>query len=198
MYLALNLAREVKVYIRRFVSVESEERLKRYVVTVAPQLLSAYRTYRIGKVKPRTDMIGIRKIAVPAFRAVIVRRQGIDLRYSRHRSNERRPDRPSRADQIPLTLAEPHQLLRDHVKHRKAVLDYGGQLLVKPRTDYLRYGLSVLFLGIFVADPLKILLRPVHVRVNVPLGKGRMSASIMSAIRLVFVITTSFALSSPR
>ena len=43
MYLRLNLAREVKVDIGRFISLKAEERFKRDIVTVAEHFLAAFR-----------------------------------------------------------------------------------------------------------------------------------------------------------
>ena len=129
---ALNVAREVKVDIGRFISVESEEGFKGYIVSVRVKLCSAHGTHLILKVKSRTDASVCNKFTVLALGAIIVRRQRVYLRYSRHRRYERRAYRASRSYEIPLTLTVPYKLLRYHIKNRKSVLYDRGKLPIKP------------------------------------------------------------------
>ena len=87
-YLALNLAREVKVYIRRFVSVESEERLKRYIVTVPLHYMSAARAVLLGQVETGADRAVLDKFGIAALGAAVMRGQRVYLCNSRHRCDE--------------------------------------------------------------------------------------------------------------
>lgn len=61
MYPSLYLSGKVQVDIGRFVPIKTEEGFKRYIVTVSPQLFSAYGTYSIRQIKTGTDMIGLEK-----------------------------------------------------------------------------------------------------------------------------------------
>ena len=143
MHSALNLAREVKVYIRRLIAVEAEKCLERYIMSVALELSAALRTYLVGHIKARAVAAVGDEFAVLALRAVVMRRKRIYLRNSRHARNKARADRAARADKITLTLAVPHELLRYHVQHRKAVLDDGGKLLVESVVNNLRQRIAV-------------------------------------------------------
>ena len=162
MYLSLNLAREVKVYVGGFISVEAKECFKRNMMTVRLQLLTAIRTVFIWKVKSRANLVGVGEIVVSAIRTPVMRRQRVDLRNTRHRCNERRTDRSSRAYEIALLLTVPYKLLRYHIKNGKSVFDNRGQFSVKSACNYFGQRVAVHGFCSLVADPSEILLRTLH------------------------------------
>ena len=90
---------------------ESEECLKRYLVTVADVSGSAFRAILVGKVEARTHLTVSEELAVLALRASVMRRKRIDLRNTRHGRDEGRADRASRSDQVTLALAIRDELL---------------------------------------------------------------------------------------
>ena len=139
----LLLAGEVKVDIRRFVAVETEERLERYVVPVTAHFFSAFRADFVRQIEAGTDASVGYKLAVLAFRTDIVRRQGIYLGDIEHRRHERRADRPSGTDEITVADGFRDQFLRYHVQHREAVLDYRIELALQARVDYIGQRVAV-------------------------------------------------------
>ena len=90
MHLALNVSREVKVDIWRFISVEAKEGLKRNIVSVGVKLCVTMRTVLIGKIKARAHATVCKELGILTLRTVIVRGKRIYLGDSRHRSNEGR------------------------------------------------------------------------------------------------------------
>ena len=89
MHLSLYLAREVKVNIRRLIAVKSEERFKRYIVTVTDHVYIAVRTLFRRQVKARAVRAVKDKFIVSALRASVVRRQGVYLGDTSHYGNYR-------------------------------------------------------------------------------------------------------------
>ena len=89
MDLTLYFAREVKVNIRLFVSLKTEESFKRNFVTVTLHRNMAIRAILCGKVKARTYRAVENKLAVLAFFAIIVRRKRINLGNTAEMSGKR-------------------------------------------------------------------------------------------------------------
>ena len=71
-----------------------------------------------------------------------------------------------------MTLAEPNQLLRNHIKHGKTVADNGVQLLGKTLFHKVGKRIAVEALGARPTDILQILLRALHVGSIGALGDG--------------------------
>ena len=89
MGMGLIIAGEVKVNIRRFVSLKAKEYLKRYSIAKLFQLCAANRAVLIRHIHAAGIFIKVNvKFAVPAIWANIVRLQRIHFRYSRHCGNE--------------------------------------------------------------------------------------------------------------
>ena len=172
MYLTLHLTREVQVNIGRLIAVEAEEGFERDIVTVIVHFRAAVRAVLRREVKARADAVGVREVVILTIRAPVVRRERIYLRNTRHRGNEGRAYRASRADEIPLTLAVPNELLRDHIENGKAVLDDRGQLLVQTLRNHVGERITVHRFCSLPANALEILLRAVHVRRKGSLREG--------------------------
>ena len=137
MHLALHVTRKVQVDIGRFIAVEAKECLKGDVLTVGIHRRTAMRAIFIGKVKARAIASVRNKFVITAGGATVVRRQGIHLGNTRHDRNEGGADRSARANEISVLLAERNQLLRNHVKDGKAVLDDRIQLFIQThRNDF--------------------------------------------------------------
>ncbi len=160
----LVLTGEIQVDIRRFVAVEAQERLEWDVMPVLEQLRAAFRAVLVRHIEAGAVFTGGDEFAVLAFRADVVRHEGIYLGDTRHARHERRADRSSRTDMIPVLLGVVYQLLCDHVKHRKAVLDDGRKLTVKPLVHDLRERVTVDLLGACMGDAHQILLGTGDVR----------------------------------
>ena len=88
-YLSLYLAREVKVNIRRLIAVKSEERFKRYIVTVTDHIYIAVRTLFRRQVKARAVRAVKDKFVVSALGSSVMRRQGVYLGDTSHYGNYR-------------------------------------------------------------------------------------------------------------
>ena len=67
-----------------------------------------------------------------------------------------------------MALGIADQLLRNHIKHGKAVFDYGAELLFQPLTNYIGKRVAVERLRTAVATVLQILLRAVYLRRESP------------------------------
>ena len=84
-YIALNVAGEVKVYIRHLIAVESQKSLKGNIVTVAVHVgLAADGAVLWLKVKSGFDAAVRYKLGVLALQAAVVRGQGVYFCDSRH------------------------------------------------------------------------------------------------------------------
>ena len=118
---ALHFARKVQVNIRRFVTVEAQEGFKGNVLTVLRHQRSAMGTVFIRHVKARSHRSVLHKNRIPALGATVVRREGIHFGNTRHGGHKGGANRATGPYQIPLRLAEPHQLLGNHIEHRKSV-----------------------------------------------------------------------------
>ena len=94
-HLALYVSGEVQIDIGRLVPLETEEGLKRYVVSVAYHRRAAFGAVFRRYVKARADRAVRYKFRVEAFRTPVMRRKGIDFGNACHRRNERRADRAS-------------------------------------------------------------------------------------------------------
>ena len=70
---------EVKIDIRLLVSLESEECLERYILTVRYEFLTAFRTVLRRKIISGTVFTGIIKLSIVALGASVVRRQRVDF-----------------------------------------------------------------------------------------------------------------------
>ena len=151
MYFALNVAREVKVYIRRFVAFETKEGLKRDTVTVGVHKRSAVVAVLVRQVKARAVLAVCEEYRLMAFRAYVVRIERIDLGYARKVCNERRADRATRADEIAVVLAEFDEFLSYHIKHGVAVADYRVKFAFETFFNDLGQGFTVNSVRLFVA-----------------------------------------------
>jgi len=92
-----------------------------------------------------------------ADRAVIVRRQRVDLGNVSHRRNEGGADRTSRSDQIAVGKRFGNQLLRDDVHDGVSVLADGIQLLRQALLHRCRQRLPVHLMGLAVAHRPEVL-----------------------------------------
>ena len=88
MNFTLYVAREVKVYIGRFIAVEAEEGFKRYIVPLVYKLFAAYGAIPVGQVESGANSTIRIKFRKMTFGAIIVRRQGVNLRNTAHGGNE--------------------------------------------------------------------------------------------------------------
>src|SRR5690554_7733798 len=98
MYLRLLFSGKIKINIRFLVPFKTHKSGKRNVVAVLLQSSPALRAIFRGKVDSGQLATGLRKLAVPAVRTKIMRRQGINLGNSAHCSDKRRADRTPGAD----------------------------------------------------------------------------------------------------
>ena len=137
MYLRLNVAGEIKVYIGGFIAVEAEEGFKGDIVSVLIEPLSAYRTALIVKVKARADRAVGKELGITALRTSVMRGKRVNLGNSRHRCDEGRADRAARANLISKALGIGNELYRYHIKHGKAVVDNRRELLIKTGPYYI-------------------------------------------------------------
>ena len=83
----------------------------------------AFRTIFALQVKSGADFAFRKKLTPAAVGAVIVRRQGVDFRDTRHRGDKGRTHRSTRTDLVAASFTFGNQLLRDHVKNGETVLD---------------------------------------------------------------------------
>ena len=88
MYLTLHVTREVKVDIRRLITVEAKEGLKGNVVAVLIKHFTADGTLLIGKIKSRANRAVCKELRIATLRTSVMGRQRVNLRNTRHRGNE--------------------------------------------------------------------------------------------------------------
>ena len=122
--ISLYVTGKVEVDIGRFVSVESEKRLERNIMSVTDHFRAALGAVFLGQVKAGADFALYKEFAVTAFRAAVMWGKRIDLCYSRHCRGKGRAYRTARANLISRGLAVLNELSRDDVHYRKAVFDY--------------------------------------------------------------------------
>ena len=161
--LGLVLAGEVEVDIRLLVSLEAKERLKGNVKARLYQRLPADRADPVRHIDAAPAHVGLDlfriEVAVVALGAVVVRAQGIDLRDAGHRRDKGGADGAAGADQVPVLVGLPDELLRDDVHDGVAVLDDGSKLLLEPVLHDLRQGIPIHAVGLAEADLPELLVR---------------------------------------
>ncbi len=94
-----------------------------------------------------------------ALCAVVVRAQRIHLRDARHGRDKGRAHGTSRADEVPVLVRFPDELLRDDIHDRVAVLDDGTEFLLETVLHDLRQLLPVHAVSLVVADITQLLIR---------------------------------------
>ena len=92
-------------------------------MSVGTHFCTTVGTIFIGQVKARTVFTVHKELVMLAFWTVIVRFKGVNLGNTRTRGNERRANRTTRANKITIVLTVFYKLLRDNIKHRKAVFN---------------------------------------------------------------------------
>ena len=142
----LIFAGEVQVDIRRLISVETKENLKRDVESHLVVARAADGAIPIWHVDSTEILQPINlEIAVLAVRADIVRLQRVDLRDARHGRDKRGADRTAGADEVTVGVALVNQPLRHEVERGKAVADDGLELSVEPCLHDFRQRIAVDF-----------------------------------------------------
>ena len=148
----LIVAREVQVDIRDFVAVETEEGLKRNVLSVADHLLTAFRTVLIRQVIAGGIFVGIRPFQMVTVRTDIMRRHRVDFRDTGHRRDERRADRTTGTDQIAVLIGFLYQQMGNIVNDRVAVADDRVELTLDACLELFRQRVAVALLCGIVYD----------------------------------------------
>ena len=152
----LILTREVQVNIRHLAAAEAEEGLKRNVKAVLDVLRAAFRAVLIRHIRAAAVAAVGDELAVPALRAAVVRRERVDLGDARHIGDERRADRPSRADQIAALQRALDELLRRHI-HHVVLAEDAAQLNVQTVLDELRRLVAVKLVHLVPDEAVQIL-----------------------------------------
>ena len=152
----LILTREVQVNIRHLAAAEAEEGLKRNVKAVLDVLRAAFRAVLIRHIRAAAVAAVGDELAVPALRAAVVRRERVDLGDARHIGDERRADRPSRADQIAALQRALDELLRRHI-HHVVLAEDAAQLDVQTVLDELRRLVAVKLVHLVPDEAVQIL-----------------------------------------
>ncbi len=114
---ALILAGEVEVNIGHLTAAVAEEGLKGDVEAVFIQLRTALGAVLVGHICAAAVLRIFGELRVLTFGAVIVGRQGVDLRDAGHVGHQRRAHRASGAHQVAVFQAALHQLLSGHIHH---------------------------------------------------------------------------------
>ena len=163
MRLTLILTGKVQVDIRLFVSLESQERLKRNIKPVFYQLLAADRTDLIRHITsaPPGERLDLRriKIAVLAVGTAVMCLQRIDLRDTGHGRRERRSDRSTGTYQITVLIGLPHQFLCNDIHYGIAVGNDGIKLTIQPLLHDGRQFLAVHAVRFGITDVTQHLIR---------------------------------------
>ena len=126
---ALILAGEVEVDIGDLVAAEAQKGLERDVKALFFHLCAAVRAILVVHVRAAAILRALLELAVLAFRAEIVRRQGVDLRDAGHVRDERRADTASRTDEVAVVVRVLDELLGRHVDDVVAAAQNAGLFL---------------------------------------------------------------------
>ena len=145
--LRLIVAREVQIDIRRLFGMEPDEGLERDVVPVLDHLRPADRAVLVRQIEAGLVFLGHVPLDVAAVRAAVVRRQRVDFRDSGHRRDQRRSDRASRADDVPVVVAETHEFGGNPVNDVESAAVDTGHLRVEALLDDLGERIPVPVLG---------------------------------------------------
>ena len=154
--LGLVVAGEIQVDIRLLVPLEAQEGLEGNVKAVLLKGPSADRAGLVrhiaaGRSRVFPHFLRL-EITVVAGGTVIMGRQGVDLRDSRHGRHKGGADRTSRSHQIAVVVGLPHQLLGDDIHHGEAVGNDRMELLFQTVYHHLRKLLPVNGVGPLIAD----------------------------------------------
>ena len=142
MSLTLIFSWEIQINIRLFVSLKSEECLKRNIKSRLCEVFSTIRTLLVWHVTAGTTgkcshLIRI-KIIIVTFFTVIMRTQRINLCNTRHCSNKRRTYWASRTYQISILIGLPHQFLCNNIHNGKSVRYNRIQFLLQTFDYHIR------------------------------------------------------------
>ena len=153
----LILTRKIQVDIGHLIAVKTKEGFERYGKSFFFERCAAARANLIGQAHAAAHALVLVQLEILALRAQIVRCERVYLGDIRHKSDERRADRTTRADQIAVLKRLTHQLLRDHVHHVVAVADDGLELTVQSRLHDLRQRIAVHALCLLAAHGFQLL-----------------------------------------
>ena len=124
MRLGLIFAGEVEVNIGYLIALNAEEGGKGDVKALLFHLHAAVRAELVRHIRAAAVALAGLKIRAVAFRAKIVRREGVHLRYAGEIGDERGADAATASDKIAVRVGVGHQLLRRHIDNVKVAREY--------------------------------------------------------------------------
>ncbi len=154
----LIFAGEVQVDIRHLAAAVAEEGLERNVEAVLDVFRAADGAQLVGHVRTAAVALVAVELHVAAPGAAVVRREGVDLGDARHVGDERRADRPSRADEVAALKRALHELLRRHIDH-VILSEDTAQLDIQAVNDQLGQLIAVQLMRLVPDHAVEVLLR---------------------------------------
>ena len=161
---ALVIAGEIQVDIRFLITLKAQEGFERNIEAVFGHRRAAFRTVFVRQVRPDADLCAVEPLGVLALRADVMGRQRVDLGNAAKHRDERRPDRPSGADEIAAFPRMLNQFFCNQVQNGVAVADDGFKLSVNPVSHNIRQRIAVNFLGALVDRVANFVVRPLDDR----------------------------------
>ena len=121
---------------------------------------SADRAILIRQIETAAIGTVLNELAVLAMRTAPMRRQRIDLRNIRHRSDEGRTDRSPGANKIAIIQRLFYQPVRNQIKHRETMPDDWCKLLNQSVLNHLRQIFSIKLACLRIRHILYEIIRP--------------------------------------